>query len=226
MTDPRWEIETQLVRSVHGNIEQKVDAEFEIALTSYLKTHYGEQELVQMYARYETGSGALESVIRRAIWRAVCKRFGNSNQIGAAVQFRHLETFEIGDAVYIGPQTYIQGWYRGRFIVGNNVWIGPQSYFDARDIIIEDYVGWGPGARIVTSAHVATPVDQPIIKTDLKIMTVCIEKHADIGAGATILPGVRIGEGAIIGAGAVVTKDVPAYAVAAGVPARVLRERK
>ncbi|MBA2370163.1 MAG: hypothetical protein H0V71_00795 [Chloroflexi bacterium] len=49
---------------------------------------------------------------------------------------------------------------------------------------------------------------------------------ADIGVNAVLLPGVTIGEGAIVGAGAVVTRDVPAYAIAAGVPARVMRSRK
>jgi acetyltransferase-like isoleucine patch superfamily enzyme len=54
---------------------------------------------------------------------------------------------------------------------------------------------------------------------------VVIEDDADLGVGAIVLPGVRIGRGAQVGAGAVVTKDVPDYAVVAGVPARVVRER-
>ena len=54
---------------------------------------------------------------------------------------------------------------------------------------------------------------------------VIIEDDADLGVGAIVLPGVRIGRGAQVGAGAVVTRDVPPYAVVAGNPARVLRER-
>ena len=53
-----------------------------------------------------------------------------------------------------------------------------------------------------------------------------IEDNADLGVGSVILPGVRIGQGAQIGAGAVVASDVPPYAVVAGVPARLLRTRK
>jgi len=57
------------------------------------------------------------------------------------------------------------------------------------------------------------------------IKPVTVKRGADIGAGATILPGVTVGEDAIVGAGAVVTRDVPAYSIVAGVPARILRWR-
>jgi acetyltransferase-like isoleucine patch superfamily enzyme len=60
----------------------------------------------------------------------------------------------------------------------------------------------------------------------VELAEVAIGDGADLGVGAIVLPGVRIGVGAQIGAGAVVASDVPDYAVAAGVPARVLRERK
>jgi acetyltransferase-like isoleucine patch superfamily enzyme len=65
----------------------------------------------------------------------------------------------------------------------------------------------------------------PIVQTDLDIRPVRIRTGADIGVGAVILPGVTIGEHSIVGAGAVVTQDVPPFAIVAGVPARVLRMR-
>jgi acetyltransferase-like isoleucine patch superfamily enzyme len=105
------------------------------------------------------------------------------------------------------------------------VWIGPQAYFDARDLILEDYVGWGPGAKVLGSAHTGLPIDQPIIETDLEIRPVRVEAWADIGTGAILLPGVTLGKGSIVGAGAVVTQDVPPFAIVAGVPARFLRWR-
>jgi len=86
-------------------------------------------------------------------------------------------------------------------------------------------VGWGPGAKVLGSVHTGEPIEAPIITTDLIIKPVVVETGADIGMNASILPGVRIGAHAIVGAGAVVTSDVPAYAVVAGVPAKMLRSR-
>ena len=85
--------------------------------------------------------------------------------------------------------------------------------------------GWGPGARVLGSEHVGQPLDVPVIQTDLEIKPVRIGAWADVGVNAVILPGVTIGRGAVIGAGAVVTTDVPAMAVAAGVPAKIIRYR-
>ena len=164
-------------------------------------------------------------MMRRCIWRAAVRRCGHGLQVGSGVGFKHLETFELGDGVFIGAQAYIQGRFDGTTIIGNHVWIGPQAYLDARDLVLEDYVGWGPGAKVLGSAHTGLPVDVPIVNTDLEIKPVRIDAWADIGTNATILPGVTVGRGAIVGAGAVVTHDVPPFAIVAGVPAKFLRWR-
>jgi acetyltransferase-like isoleucine patch superfamily enzyme len=127
--------------------------------------------------------------------------------------------------VFIGAQTYIQGRFDGTTRIGNRVWIGPQAYFDARHLILEDHVGWGPGAKVLGSVHTGLPVDVPIIETDLEVRPVKVEEWADIGTGAILLPGVTVGKGSIVGAGAVVTRDVPAFSIAAGVPAKFIRWR-
>jgi acetyltransferase-like isoleucine patch superfamily enzyme len=163
--------------------------------------------------------------MRRAIWRAVARKFGNGVRIGSGVGFKHLETFEIGDGVFFGSQAYIQGRFDGITKIGDHVWIGPQAYFDARHLILEDYVGWGPGAKVLGSAHTGLPIDQPIIETDLEIRPVRVQAGADIGTGAILLPGVTVGKGSIVGAGAVVTHDVSPFAIVAGVPARFIRWR-
>jgi acetyltransferase-like isoleucine patch superfamily enzyme len=93
-------------------------------------------------------------------------------------------------------------------------------------LILEDYVGWGPGAKVLGSYHTGEPIEVPIITTELSIKPVVIGYGADIGTNATILPGVHVEAHSMVGAGAVVTADVPKYAVAAGVPARVIRYRK
>jgi acetyltransferase-like isoleucine patch superfamily enzyme len=172
------------------------------------------------------GDGPLDSMMRRCIWRAVARRCGHGLQIGSGVGFKHLETFEIGDGVFIGAQAYVQGRFDGTTIIGDRVWIGPQAYMDARDLILEEFVGWGPGAKVLGSAHTGTPIDVPIVHTDLRIKPIRIGAWADIGTNATILPGITVGRGAIVGAGAVVTHDVEPFAIVAGVPARFLRWRE
>lgn len=217
---------TQLIKAVHGSQELKPDPDFEIGLAEHLRSKYDRGGLLDLYSRFAVGDGDYDMLMRRVIWRAMARQFGHGVQISTGVSFKHLETFEIGDSVFIGGQTCIQGWFRGRCIIGNNVWIGPQSYFDARDLIIEDFVGWGPGAKVLCSSHTGLPIETPIIQTDFEVNPVRIESGADIGVNAIILPGVTVGKGSIVGAGAVVTKDVPPYAIVAGVPARFLRWRE
>jgi acetyltransferase-like isoleucine patch superfamily enzyme len=214
------------VKAVHGLHEVILDPEFECGLAEALKTQYGPGALVELYERFALGDGYLSSMMRRVIWRAVARRFGHEVRIGSGVGFKHLETFEIGDGVFIGAQAYIQGRFDGRCIIGNHVWIGPQAYLDARNLVIEDYVGCGPGAKVLGSAHTGLPVDVPVIQTDLEIKPVRIEAWADIGTNAVLLPGVTVGKGSIVGASAVVVEDVPSFAIVAGIPARFLRWRE
>ena len=216
----------RVVTAVHGLREIEPDPDFEVGLAASLRASHDMPRLIDLYARFATGDGEFDTMLRRAIWRAACQRFGHGVRIGAGVGFKHLETFEVGSGVFIGAQAYLQGRFDGVCRIGDHVWIGPQSYFDARDLVLEDYVGWGPGAKVLGSEHVGTTPGVPIIQTDLRIEPVVVKRGADIGTGAVILPGVTVGEGAIVGAGAVVRADVPDYAIAAGVPARVLRSRE
>ncbi len=216
----------RMVKATHGMKIIESDPEFEIDMTEYLTKQYNRDGLLGLYTRFISGESDFDMRMRRAIWRAVSRRFGHSVDINIGVGFKHLETFEIGNGVFIGAQTYIQGRFDGRCVIGDHVWIGPQSYFDARDLIIEDYVGWGPGAKVLGSTHTGVPITVPIIQTDIEIKPVRIEAWADIGTNAVILPGVTIGKGSIVGAGAVVAKDVPPYAIVAGVPAQFLHWRE
>jgi len=213
------------VPAVFGRVEIKRDPAWEWEYAAHLKSAYSPGELLALYSRFRSDEGSFETLLRRVIFRSMCKQAGNALQVAADVVVKHPETFELGDAVFIGAQTMIQGRFDGKCQIGNHVWIGPHAYFDARDLVIEDYVGWGPGAKVLGSAHSGHPVEIPIIATSLSIKPVVIGYGADVGTNATILPGVHVGAHAMIGAGAVVTGDIPEYAVAAGVPARVIRFR-
>lgn len=216
---------TRIVQAVHGRREVPEDPGFQRELAVELKRSYGLAGLLELYGRFSSGDGFIDALMRRTIWQAIARRCGTGLQVGSGAGFKHPETFEIGNGVFIGAQAYIQGRYDGTCVIGDNVWIGPQAYIDARDLVIEECVGWGPGAMILGSSHTAFPVDVPIIRTDLEIKPVRVRAWADIGTNATILPGVTIGKGAIVGAGAVVVSDVAPFSVVAGVPAKFLRWR-
>lgn len=107
--------------------------------------------------------------------------------------------------------------------VGKEVFINfGCTFLDQGGITLEDGVFIGPGAKILTEAH----PEQPEIRHTLLTQPVVIRRKAWIGAGAMILPGVTVGENAIVAAGAVVTKDVPDNTVVAGVPAKIIRKIK
>jgi len=215
----------RLVKAVHGLQTGSLLPAFVGDLTEWLRGEFTYERLVDLYGRFVTGDGPLESLMRSAIWAAAAKRAGRDLRVDAGAGFKHLDTCQFGDGVFIGAQSYVQGRFDGSCIIGAHVWIGPQSYFDARDLVIEDYVGWGPGAKVLGSVHTGLPEEVPIIQTDLEIRPVRIGAWADIGTNAVVLPGVTIGKGAIVGAGAVVAEDVPPFSIVAGVPARVLRYR-
>jgi acetyltransferase-like isoleucine patch superfamily enzyme len=216
----------RIVPAVHGTQQVEPDPLFELDLSRHLSRNYSRAGLLEQYFRFANGDGELDYLMRRAIWRAIARKFGNGVRIGSGGGFTHLETFEIGDGVFIGAQFYIQGRFDGVTKIGNHVWIGPQAYLDARHLVIEDHVGWGPGAKVLGSVHTGVPINQPIIQTDLEIRPVHVEASADIGTGSILLPGVTVGRGSIVGAGAVVTRDVPPFAIVSGVPARFVRWRE
>jgi acetyltransferase-like isoleucine patch superfamily enzyme len=216
---------SRTVPAVFGQSVVRSDPAWEWEYATHLKETYSPSELLALYSRVRSQEDAFEIQLRRILFRSMCKRAGHSLQIAQDVVVKHPETFEVGDAVFIGAQTMIQGRFDGVCSIGSHVWIGPHAYFDARDLVLEDYVGWGPGAKVLGSSHIGQPIDIPIISTALSIKPVVIGYGADIGTNATILPGVHVGAHSIVGAGAVVTDDVPEYAVVAGVPARLIRFR-
>ena len=109
----------------------------------------------------------------------------------------------------------------GRHIqLGKNVFINHAcTFLDLGGITIEDDVLIGPKVNLITENH---PLD-PRKRKFLNLQSILVKKNAWIGAGATILPGVTIGENAVVAAGAVVTKDVSVNAIVGGIPAKLLR---
>jgi acetyltransferase-like isoleucine patch superfamily enzyme len=138
----------------------------------------------------------------------------------------HPENVHLGSHVYVGHHAMLKGYHQNALRVGDGTWIGQQCFIHAAGgVEIGRNVGIAPGVKILSSHHDDASPETPILHAPLVFEKVVIEDDADVGLGAILLPGVRIGRGAQIGAGAVVTRDVPAYAVVAGNPAKLLYMR-
>jgi acetyltransferase-like isoleucine patch superfamily enzyme len=215
----------RIVKAVHGRRKIERDPPFEFEMADHLRGYLTSDQLREAFAEYADGASHLDILMRRICFRALVRKLGSGVNLRSGVSVIHPETMEFGEGVYIGERVIVQGRYDGRCVIGNGVWIGAQCFFDARDLFIGDYVGIGPGVKILGSEHTGLPVDLPIIQTDLEVAPVRIEAWADIGINAAILPGVTIGQGALVGAGAVVIRDVPDFCTVAGVPAQVIATR-
>lgn len=174
----------------------------------------------EVIKKTDDGYAEFSAVVARTI--ALCVEMNaNATQLDD-VRYRLSEILdsEIDDSTTIFPPFYINF---GKFTkLGKNVFINHAcSFLDIGGIIIEDNVLIGPRVNITSETHPLEP-DQ---RHDLIPKKVTIKRNAWIGAGATILPGVTIGENALVAAGSVVSRDVPANTVAGGVPAKVLKEQ-
>ena len=151
------------------------------------------------------------------------KRISNDVRLGRNVQiyaFVNLYGCEIGDETRIG--TFVE--------VQKGAKIGPRCKISSHTFIcegvtIESEVFIGHGVTFINDRYprATSASGQPQTEADWSVQNTLVKKGASIGSGATLLGGVTIGEKAIIGAGSVVTKDVPPNTVVAGNPARVLK---
>ena len=129
---------------------------------------------------------------------------------------------EIGEGCYIEPPLHSN-------MGGHHVHFGKNIYANYNLTLVDDthiYVGdctmFGPNVTIATAGH---PIDPTLRQRGLQYnMPVHIGKNCWLGAGVSVMPGVTIGDNTVIGAGSVVTKDIPSGVVAVGNPCRVLRQ--
>ena len=127
----------------------------------------------------------------------------------------------IGDDSVIEPPFYCA--YGQNTYIGDHVFLNIQcTILDCNEVRIGDHVMVGPAVQIYTAAH--TLGAETRIQGWEVAKPVAIEENVWLGGGAILLPGVRIGRNAVVGAGAVVSRSVPANTVVAGNPARVIRE--
>jgi acetyltransferase-like isoleucine patch superfamily enzyme len=134
--------------------------------------------------------------------------------------FTNLYGCEIGDEVRIGTFVEIQKGAR----IGNRCKISSHS-FVCEGVVLEDEVFVGHNVTFINDRYPRATNDRGQLQTeaDWQCIPTRVKRGASIGSGATLLCGITVGERAVVGAGSVVTKDVPAGAVVAGNPARVMK---
>ena len=142
--------------------------------------------------------------IRQIYWKYRLGKCGKNFCCCSGVTIHSARKISVGNSVRIGERSYLNA--RGGIKIGNNVQFGPQVFI------------WSSNHNYYSPKKL--PYDNKQID---KLVT--IEDNVWIGAKASIIPGVTIGEGAVIGMCAVVTKDVPSCAVVGGNPAKVLKYR-
>ena len=140
--------------------------------------------------------------------------------------YRRVLGWRIGEGVFILMGQYVQ--MAGVRSSGQKVAIGRGTIINrgcllyaTGGLIIGEHVSISAGTWLVTGSH---EINHPLFPVEYK--PIVIGNHVWVGMRATILPGVTIGEGAVVMAGAMVTRDVPPYAIVGGVPARVVKYRE
>ncbi|WP_432511352.1 acyltransferase [Kineococcus sp. SYSU DK001] len=148
--------------------------------------------------------GKVAKRLRALTAKAMLDRCGQDVNVEHGAWFGSGKGIELGDRSAIGMDALVIGPVR----IGNDVMMGPRCV-------------------LLASAHETASVDEPMTAQGFRDdRPIVIEDDVWIGAGCTILPGRRIGTGSIVGAGSIVTADVPPWTVVAGNPARVVKHRR
>ena len=169
----------------------------------YLVLYYGLGQFLPYEIPFNIGKR-----VRRFISKSIFRQCGTISSMGYRAYIGLGYDISMGSYSMIGSKAIIWG-------------IGGGG-----KLIIGDYVLMAPEVTIMTTKHIYADTEIPISYQGAEHSTVIIEDNAWIGYRAIIMPGVTIGKGAIVGAGAVVTKDVPPYSIVGGVPARIIKMRK
>ena len=171
---------------------------------------------------YLAGDPVLEEERRRAA--LMTKEYNDSSPDEAAKRMRILRELlgAFGEGSEIRPPFYCDYGYQTHVGAGTFANFGLVA-LDVATITIGDDVQIGPYVQLLTAMHPLEP--EPRRAKWESAEPIAVADNVWLGGGAIVCPGVSIGENSVVGAGAVVTRDLPAGVVAAGVPARVVRER-
>ena len=194
--------------------------------------------------------GALGLFLRSKLYPMLLARSGRNVTFGVNVVLRHPRKIAIGNDVVIDDGCCLdaKGTDNQGITIGNGVFVGRNTILSCKngDIVIEDRANIGFNSEIFSASrvrlgkrtlvaaytylvggdHLYDRVDVPVLEQGRTTQGIDVDENVWLGAHVVVTDGSRIGRDAIIGAGAVVTGEIPDFAIAAGVPARVVRDRR
>jgi acetyltransferase-like isoleucine patch superfamily enzyme len=142
--------------------------------------------------------------LRWLLYKALCRHLGGFCYIYPGARLSHVYGMSIGRNFHVNAGAFLYG--RGGLTIGDHVMVGPN-------------------AVIVSSQHRYDDPRLPMVLLGHQTAPVTIGSDVWVGANAVVLPGVRVGDGTIVSAGAVVTQDTAPFTIVGGVPARMIGER-
>jgi acetyltransferase-like isoleucine patch superfamily enzyme len=193
--------------------------------------------------------GALGYLLRAKCYRWLLQKLGRGSIIGHSVVMRcpaqigigvgvmiddlvvldakgSTSRIELGDQILVGRGS-ILSCNEATIRIGNFVSIGPFCFFASKSHIhVGSNVSIGSGTHLMAGGHAFDALDTPVIRQVRLSKGIVVEDNVWLGSGITVLDGVTIGHDSIVGAGSVVSKDVPAWSIVLGNPARVIQKRQ
>ncbi len=194
--------------------------------------------------------GALGLVLRSRLYPLILGRAGRGLAIGVGVVLRHPRKIRLGDNVVIDDYACLdaKGDDNRGIEIGNRAFVSRNAILTCKngDIVVDDDANIGVNTEISSASrvrigkkvliaaytylvggdHLYDRTDIPVLDQGRTTQGIEVNDHAWIGAHVVVTDGARIGRDAIIGAGAVVVGDVPEFAIATGIPAKVVRDRR
>jgi acetyltransferase-like isoleucine patch superfamily enzyme len=238
-----------------AGIQEALRDERRSALAKYQDLVVGSRSLLRLfiYELVVTGTswvpGALGLVLRRIFYPLLLGRCGRNVTFGHGVVLRHPAKIRLGADVVVDDLVVLdaKGTANEGITVGDGVFLGRGTILSCKDgdIVLGDHVNIGfhsevfSGSRVsvgryglfaaytylVGGGHAFDQQGVPVIEQERTSRGIALGENVWLGTGVKVLDGVKVGRDVVVGAGAVVTSDLPDGVVAAGVPARVVRER-
>ena len=226
-----------LFRLMQSDITHPLNVHHPVICEGSGKRIIGPHAQIQKGAEISVGkNGSLSIGARLRLGKSATFRLGNDAQVSVGEDFKMeygsrmfiTTDWTIGDDVQIATHCAIfsrEGGVAGNVQIGNGTHIGDHSIIDcAANLTIGKDVAIGPNCVLYTHDHDYSSESAAAWKGPLICKDIVIDDGAWVGSGVTILPGVTIGKRAVIAAGAVVTKNVPAHSIWGGIPAKQIGE--